>query len=131
MITPQSAVAMDLAPRGDVLLEQRIGCEAKVGWDCGLEVDVSLLVLLLQREGRWLLLWWWWWLLVRVDLVLKLGILDWGLRLSVGSLEIRVCVTCHTVGTRLGSRSLGIFAAFDIEVACFLCFLAAGSALAA
>ena len=76
MITPQSAVAMDLAPRGDVLLEQRIGSEAEVGWDCWLEVDASLL--LLQREGR-LLLCWWWWLLVWVDLVLKLGILDWGL----------------------------------------------------
>ena len=70
MITPQSAVAMDLAPRGDVLLEQRVGSEAEVGWDCGLEVDASLL--LLQREGRLLLLWWWW-RLVWVDLVLKLG----------------------------------------------------------
>ena len=78
MITPQSSVVMDLASRGDALLEQRIGGEAKVGWDCRLEVDVSLLMLLLHREGRWLL-WWWWWLLVRVVLVLKLGILDWGL----------------------------------------------------
>ena len=39
---------MDLAPRGDVLLEQRIGSEAEVGWDCWLEVDASLL--LLHRE---------------------------------------------------------------------------------
>ena len=91
MITPQSAVAMDLAPRGDVLLEQRIGSEAEVGWDCWLEVDASLL--LLQREGRLSLWWWWWWLLVRVDLMLKLGILDWGLRLSEWGLEVRACVT--------------------------------------
>ena len=82
---------MDLAPRGDVLLEQRVGSKAEVGWDCGLEVDASLL--LLQREWRLVLWWWWWWLLVRVDLMLKLGILDWGLRLSEWGLEVRACVT--------------------------------------